>query len=251
MRTYSLSLARPFVALLLASCTQGSTPVTLGGHTLTPKAGVFWSGMLSSVPTTRVVIADQRDLCDRYAAADPCAQQAQDGTPGDGAFLVITVTGQLTGTYDVASVDQSRNATLAFVLRENGAVTFTDHAGSGQVTFSDLASGASAAGRYSVKMTDGTNLQGDFTADACADYDHLVLLMAKDEPSCATSFTPTSCTTECTCSNRRNTADCSRADSASDWECSCTRSGVSSRCSVARSEANVCSQGTGCCDTSF
>jgi hypothetical protein len=233
------------------SCGQGSTPVVLAGHTLTPKDGVFWSGLEDTQPSTRVVIADQRSLCDRYDTADPCTQQAQDSTPGDGTFLVLTVSGQNQGDYQVASADPTSQASLSFVVRSGGAVTFSDHAASGQITFTDITTGAGASGHYAVKMASGTQLNGDFTSGACSSFDTLVQRIAAAHLSCATSFSPTTSTALCTCAKQSNTADCSRSDSTTDWECSCKRNGDSSRCSVLKTEANVCTQGNGCCDTSF
>lgn len=245
-------LARALAALLLFSaCPQSTTDVSVGGHLLEPKSRVFFSGVQSTNATTRVILSDQDGLCARYEDADACTEAAQAATPGEGTFMTLTVTGQAAGDYEVTGGDALRRATVVFTVRSAAGQTFSDSAASGVVTFTDLSPGEGASGRYSLKMSGGGEIEGTFGADACGALDRLVQRVAAASPSCSSTFSPTVCSAKCSCLTRTNTADCSRADSTSDWSCTCVRSGDRTKCSVAKSEANVCTQGNGCCDTSF
>lgn len=236
--------------VLLGACPQPNSTVRLGERTLEPRSSAFWSGPVGAGAKTHVVVADQSGLCDRYEEADACTQAAQAGTPGDGTFLRLTATGQAVGDYAVGGKD-ARQAEASFLVREQGAIAFEEKAVSGTLTFAQLEPGGSVAGRYALKMASGAVIEGDFGADACGAYDRLVKRIADADLACASSYAPTTCSSKCTCGPRVNSADCTRADSASVWECTCNREGVRTKCSVPKTEANVCTQGNGCCDTSF
>jgi hypothetical protein len=252
MRAGILALAT--TTALLAGC-QGSSKVTVGAYTLVPKDGVFWSGTVDRVPTTNVVIADQDGLCGRYKALNECSAAAQTATPGDGMFLTISVTGQTPGDYTVGSTDPTRRADLAFMVRSGDAVTFSDRSISGMVSFTSLTPGNGGGGHYEVTLKSGEQITGTFESGYCGDLDDLVQREAVAALSCATNFTTTTCTHACTCTPasgpRSASADCTRPDSSSDWSCTCVRDGESSPCTVAKTDGNVCTQGNGCCDTSF
>ena len=238
-------------AVLLAACPQPSSRVSLGGHELDPESGVFWSGVQGSTSSTRVVIADQKHLCDRYEEADGCTAAAQAATPGEGTFLTLTVSGQAIGDYEVAGEDANRQAEAAFVVRTESGASFSETAVGGLVTFTTLSPGEGVAGRYTLTMSSGGTIDGTFGAEACANLDRLVQLIAQLQPACTSTFVPTSCSSSCTCGTRNNSAECSRADSASPWSCTCLIAKERTKCTVPKSEANVCTQGNGCCDTSF
>ncbi len=238
-------------ALLLAGCPKPSTPLTVGGHRLDPATNVFWSGTVGSVDSTRIIVADEPRLCALYEEADACTEAAQSATLGEGTFLTITVSGKVAGEYTVAGTDGSRRAEVVFLVRSGGAVTFKETAISGVVTVTALAPGDGVAGRYSLTMSGGGSVDGEFGGDPCSNLDRLIQRAAQSQPSCSSSYAPTACSSKCTCLTRSNTADCTRADSSSDWECTCVRSGERTHCTVPKSEANVCTQGNGCCDTSF
>lgn len=236
---------------LLAGCPKPSTPVTISGHKLDPAANVFWSGTLGTADSTKVVLADVPDLCERYGEADACTEAAQAATPGEGTFLTLTVSGQQAGEYEVAGKDGSHRADALFVVRSATAATFKETAVSGVVTVTALNPGEGVSGRYKLKMSGGGEVSGDFGGDPCGNLDRLVQRLAAVQPSCTSSFAPTVCSAKCACETRSNTADCVRADSSSEWSCTCLRSGERTKCTVPKSEANVCTQGNGCCDTSF
>lgn len=246
----SLHLAA--IPLLLHACSQGSSSITNGAYRLDPKDGAFWSGLVGLAPRTELVLVDQKGLCDRFAKADPCSAEASQLTPGDGTFLTIAVSGQTTGQYDVAGTDHTRTADLAFIVRSGGTTTFSDRAITGRVVFTDLTPNVSGSGRYTAQLQSGTVIDGTFTADACSELDLLIDRTGKVNLNCATSFTPLSCSVRCTCATRSpNTADCARDDATSDWSCTCSHNGERTKCTVPKTEANVCTQGNGCCDTSF
>ncbi|MGC4116851.1 MAG: hypothetical protein QM765_20275 [Myxococcales bacterium] len=238
--------------VLLAGCPKPSSSVTLAGHVLEPASNVFWSGTLGTADATRVIVTDQPGLCAAYEKADACTEAAQSMTPGEGAFLTLTVSGKAPGEYEVAGKDSTRRADVTFLVRSaDGTVTFKETAASGVVTFTALTPGEGVSGRYKLKMNGGGSIDGEFGGDPCGNLDRLALRFAQSQPSCTSDFTPTACSASCTCATRSNTADCTRPDSASAWECTCVHSGVRTKCPVAKSEANVCTQGNGCCDTSF
>lgn len=244
-----LALALPLLAL---ACGPQSSPVTVGGHLLDPAEGVFWSGQFSGQPTTRLVLSDQDELRERFETADACTQSANDGTPGDGVFLTLAVNGQASGDYEVAGADPARSAEVRFVVRSGGAVVFSDRAVSGVVSFAALEPGARANGRYALKMQAGDAVEGTFAGSTSKAFDALIQRVAEARLSCSTTYSPTACSTRCTCSTRTaNTADCTRTDSSSDWTCACVRNSERTRCLVPRTEGNVCTQGNGCCDTRF
>ncbi|HEY3446474.1 MAG TPA: hypothetical protein VGK67_08915 [Myxococcales bacterium] len=236
---------------LLAGCPKPSTPVTVGGHRLDPASNVFWSGTQGSADSTKVILSDLPNLCELYEKADACTEAAQAATPGEGTYLALTVSGKQAGEYEVAGKDSSRRADVVFLVRSATAVTYKETALSGVVTFTALTPGEGVAGRYTLKMSGGGTLEGDFGGDPCGNLDRLVQRLAQSQPSCSSDYTPTACTAKCSCTTRSNTADCVRLDSSSDWECTCVRSGERTKCAVPKSEANVCTQGNGCCDTSF
>lgn len=244
-----LAFALPLLAL---ACGPQSSPVTVGGHLLDPEDGVFWSGQFSGLPSTRLVIADTDDLRERFEDADACSQSANDGTPGDGVFLTLSVNGQESGEYAIAGADPARSAEVRFVVRSGGSVVFSDRAVSGVVSFAALEPGARAHGRYALRMQAGDVIEGDFAGSTSKAFDALIQRIAEARLSCSTTYSPTACSARCICSSRAaNTADCTRADSASDWACACLRNGERTRCNVPRTEGNVCTQGNGCCDTRF
>jgi len=248
MRLSSLLL---LLSLLLSSCGQGSSKVTVGEHTLKPRDTLFWTGLVQSSAVTRIIVTDQSGVCARLPDLDACTSAAMAGTPPGGTYLWLGISGAAIGEYEVAGKDRTRLAEAVFSVRSTTEATFTARAVSGTVAFSELYPGSNATGRYTLKLDNGETIDGNFVGQACTELDALMKRVADAQLTCSTSFTSTSCNARCSCSARANSADCVRTDSTSDWSCTCNRSGEMKKCAVAKTEANVCAQGNGCCDTSF
>ncbi len=239
------------LALLLAACGGSSSPVTVEGHALRPKDSVFWTGVWESANTTRVIVTDQEQVCTRYPDADACDEAARLGVVGRGTFLWLSVSGSSTGDYEVEGKDRTRLAELTFSVRGDDGVEFTTRAVSGTVSFTDLYPNSSAAGRYHVKLANGEVVDGSFNARACDPLSVLMQRATAAQLTCSTTFSSTLCSARCTCATRSTAADCARTDAASEWSCTCRRSGEPAKCTVPKTEANVCAQGNGCCDLAF
>lgn len=150
------------MALAMAACSGGNSPVTDQGKTLTPKSAAFGSGTFFGIlPIVILVVSDIADVC---ADADSC-------TTPDGTELLIEAEATGPGTYVVRPPDGGSSSSLGTVevtfSSTANAQTTTDTAIAGSVTFGSLKAGSSAAGSYDVIMASGAHLTGSFSANDC------------------------------------------------------------------------------------
>lgn len=234
-------------AVLLAGCGPTNSPVTVGGHTLTPQSALMFNILFPGMSGTWVVISDQPDIC---GAVETNSCTMSSGFVRNGTALSLLVPGTEPGAYTVGE-NQERfdKAEVSFAKLENGKATFEAKATAGTVTLESSGLNEHARGTYDITMSDGTKLRGTFTGEYC---EKLKDFSFSGGMSCQFSGGATSCQGSCTCEQKTVEANCTRSDESSDWACTCTNaSGIQSSCSVPATEQNACSDTGACCPMSF
>lgn len=265
---------RPLLAILFITGAFGfvacgitqSTPVTVGGNTLTPKSSVFFS--LIGHPW--VVVSDTPDLCQKFKdsmSGDCNRSDSSMKIMSSGTTLTLLLAGAQDGEkLQVVPSDAGqenpffKGAVVAFATTdESGKTTFAQEATSGWVQVDQYKQKEIASGRYDVTFANGEKAAGTYGAKYCEDFLSLLETLGKTR-SCSASGSGSGsfveCGSRCTCDGKQVSANCRKpTDGGTLWTCTCTSAqGVASTCSMPPTSASdswCAAEGSTCCPMTF
>lgn len=221
--------------------TLETTPLTLGGYTLTPQSSIMAAsignfGPLSS-PALLVYVSDFSALCAGYGCS-----VASTGFPA-GTHFYLQLFGSDPKTYSVSDTPAAGVALASFLKAGSGGQTiFSDLAESGTVTLEAYSANGAATGSYDLKMKKGGTLKGRFHSSYCKG---MTLNIPMGGVVCAETGDTASCQNPCTCDGKTVKAACTSTGT-NQWSCTCTSAtGAGSTCQMNGPNA-VPPNGTAC-----